>query len=136
MKDNKHSISIHYQRDITDNDEIKTRVIIRLHDEHAGTKIVDVELTAEEFTSALSSLSNRPCKIDLGDVKKFNKVMEHKTFEFKIGDGWNLNDEELAKEKLKEVIPEGWEGGNFSSKDSFFNKENERYARTIIRRWV
>jgi len=117
----------------------REKTVIELRDDDSSTMIARVELTPEQFSSAMSRLALTECSIEVFPEKydRVGKVMEHKKFEFKMPieeDGYN---KETAKNLVKLKCPKGWIPElSFSSQGSFFMKDERWWARTIIRRWV
>jgi hypothetical protein len=75
-----------------------------------------------------------PCQFSVIGLEKIGKRHQHKTFEFPIPVGRNKI---KAREIVSSICPEGWvPDKEFNSQDSFFIKDGEYWARTIIRRWV
>jgi len=117
----------------------REKTVIELRDDDSSTMIARVELTPEQFSSAMSRLAYTECSIEVFPEKydRVGKVMEHKTFEFKMPVKKFGYDKETAKDIIKTLCPKGWIPElSFSSQGSFFMKDEKWWARTIIRRWV
>lgn len=106
---------------------------IEVRDALSRAGFVDIFLTPEQVCMAFSRLSNTPCKMEIRDLDKIGKKMEHKSFEFEIlGEG-----KESAAIQAAKVCPEGWTPElYFGSQNSFFERDDKRFARCTIRRWV
>lgn len=113
-------------------------VTIELTDQDAFVRFVEVKMTAQQFVTAMSRMEDVPCLIECRLLDKLGKKMEHKPFEFLMPKYDNYKDREaIAKEKVIEACPEGWEPDlYFGSQTSFFTRDERNYARTIIRKWV
>ncbi len=113
-------------------------VDIELRDYGSSIDFVKVRLTSEQFTKALSRLSFTECEVEVFHLDLVGKTQIHKNFEFEMPDGVSFKDEKkVAEEIVKRDCPEGWEPDlYFGSQNSFFTKDDKKYARTIIRRWV
>jgi hypothetical protein len=130
MKLKNASISILINRDYT---------TIELHDEDAAMTFIEIKLTPEHLSDALSRLAHVPCKAEIIGIDKIGKKMEHKTLEFEIPEnsGWGEERRNIASKYAKKACPEGWEPDNyFGSQNSFFSKDEKQFARCIIRRYV
>lgn len=113
---------------------------IEIRDQPSREVVCEVTLTPEQTCQALSRLGETHCKVKYGELKNVGKKEEYKEFIFEIPSISSYRREDrktIAKEIVKEVCPEGWEPDlYFGSQDSFFTKDDKKYARTMIRRWV
>ncbi len=98
-------------------------------------------MTSTEFTTALTGRFRTECHIMVDELDKVGLVQENKTFEFYMGTlvetntPVNMNSEAIRIAKRE--CPEGWvPDENYSSQESFFFRDGEQWARTVIRRWV
>ena len=110
---------------------------IELYDSDASTTFAKVVLTPEQLSSALSRLAYTECDIEVFGLEKLGKRMEHKKFDFEVPK--DIDKKELAKLSQELIDKEngGWiSDGYFSSQDSFFTRDDKRYARCIVRRWL
>lgn len=111
---------------------------IEVRDDNACTTFLEITLTPEQLSSALSRLSNTDCKIELRNVDRVGKTHENKTFEFPIKYTDSQNDlelscnEELFLKGMYEWKPDHYYG----SQNSKFRKGEEKWARVTIRRWT
>lgn len=113
-------------------------VTIEILDSDSSTTFVKVELTPEQFATALSRQMNVECNISVMGLDRIGKKMIHKVHEFEIPNNipYNKRKEELS-EIIKETLPEGWVSDNyFASQNTFFEKDGKKYARTTIRQWI
>jgi hypothetical protein len=114
----------------------ETRIYIE--DKNSGVRFLDVELTPDQLSSALSRLANTPCKIKVRGLNKIGKKHEHKTFEFELPK--NLIGYDKKKEVAEysnKICPQGWCSDQyFDSQNSFFQRDGKEWARCTIRRWV
>ena len=105
----------------------------------SSTKFVEIKLTPEQLSSALSRSAYTPCKsVEVHGLDRVNKKHECKGYEFKLPEcSWD-NHKEKAIETAQELLKDSkWEPDlYFGSRDSFFQKDGEEWARTTIRRWV
>lgn len=111
---------------------------IELHDYDASLTFAAIRLTPEQTVKAFSRLGYTECDIEVKGLDKIGSKMENKHFEFEIPDvGWGSKRTDTAIRIVQEVCPEGWEPDlYFQSQNSFFSKDGQDFARTIIRRWV
>ncbi len=112
---------------------------IELRDFKASTTFAEIKLDSIQLAQTLGRFGHTKCKINLHGLDKVGKKMEHKTFEFKIPDdlGWGADTENIVIQTAKDKCPKSWIPDlSFSSYDSFFIKDEQRYAKTTIRRWV
>ena len=114
---------------------------IRIYDDDACCTVVEVVLTSEQLSSALSRMSHTPCKsVGVFNTDRLGKKMEHKELVFEIPKdiGYARGERKTALAPLAEkACPKGWESDNtFSSQGTFFSEGDKRFCRTTIRRWV
>jgi len=114
---------------------------IELYDADSSTTFAEITLTPEQLSSALSRLSQTPCECKLHGLDRIGKKMEHKPFEFEVGElNWIGREEKAYQLCLVEMKNQGlteWKADSyFGSKTSFFEKEGKKFARATIRRWV
>lgn len=130
--------------------EIKTQITITalyedcvritVHDVNSGLSFIEMELTKEQFVdAAMNRLGN--CEVEKTTVRSLDlvgKTREMKQLEFKLPDGTNYHNlRQMATDEINRICPEGWvPETSFSSRESFFTKSGEEWARTHIRRWV
>lgn len=110
---------------------------IEIRDSDASSILFQGNLTPECSCQALSRLMNVPIeKAEVFNLERAGKKLEHKMFEFFMGGDFH-NERDRAVEMIASRCPEGWVPDmGFSSQGSFFRKDEERWARTTIRRWV
>jgi hypothetical protein len=111
---------------------------ISLYDTDSCLTFIEMELTREQFINAtMNRLGN--CDVETAVVRSLElvgKKREGDTMEFKLPDGTG-NQHDRAVEEAMRICPDGWEPAtSFSSQESFFTKNGERWARTPIVRWV
>lgn len=111
---------------------------LELRDSDSSIMFVEVKLSNKQVCQMLSRLCHTDCEsMEVFHLDKVGKTMEHKTFEFRIPKVSYQEQEEIAIKTIKKVCPEGWEPDNyFKSRDSFFIKNGQEYARCIIKRWL
>lgn len=120
---------------LCDNDGVRIKII----DDDSRCKFVEVELTTQQFTSALGRLSNVECKsTKVHGLENVGKTQQFAPFSFVVTSHLKSGDRKTrAIELAKKNCPDGWFPDlYFGSKDSFFYEDDELWARTIIRRWV
>ena len=115
----------------------KKGVFIELYDSDSCISFIDIKLTSEQFTTALSRMGHTPCTIEYRGLDLIGKRMYHKDFEFEMPVDYDSTyRDEIVVSRAKKLCPEGWEPDlSFSSRDSFFIKDGKSYARTTIRKW-
>ena len=112
---------------------------IELHDDLSSTTFARVELDQMQTCQVLSRLSRTHCDMEVYELDRVGKKMEHKNFQFFVTKKkiYGSGRQDLAKIKIKEVCPEGWTPDlYFGSQGSFFYKDDEVWANATIRRWV
>ncbi len=108
-----------------------------LYDHISATTVAEVILTAEQTLQMMSRLGRTKCSIEYGSLECVGKKMEMDHFEFPIPNVKYTEREKVAREIALRECPEGWIPDNYyGSKESFFRKDDQNYARVIIRRWV
>jgi len=112
-------------------------VRITIRDADARINIIELEMTPEAFAGALGRLSYSPVKKTIvGDLSIVGKKHIHKDCVFEIPNDY-ANDKQNALSLIDDACPEGWHADKeFSSQNSFFQEDGQRYARTIIRTWI
>ena len=116
----------------------KNGLSLEIADKNAAIKFLELELPPLETCQVLSRLSCVPCSLEITDLDKIGKKMEHTKFTFEMEDsGYTDTDmEERAYKKALEVCPKGWQPDNsFNSQSSFSRKEGKLYATCTIRKW-
>lgn len=114
-------------------DREKTK--IELFDENSRITFATATLTPEQLSSALSRLSLTECSIDVHELQKVGKKLEHKELVFEVRSAYEKSED--AYKIACEIVDDGWiPDSYFGSKNSFFTKDNKHYARCTIRRWV
>ena len=115
------------------------RTTISLEDENSRLTVVEIELTPEQLSQALSRLSNTPCKFTFNQSGLIGKIHECKKLEFELQEELQLynRDDEAVYQIALQQCPDGWVPDKyFRSQDSFFKKDGKQWARCTIRRWV
>ena len=113
-------------------------VLITVQDEDARIEFLEVEISYADFTECLTGLANVHCEMKVTGLENVGKMREVRSLEFKMP--LYLDQQARRKESaVAEAIlhtPEGWKASAYyGSKDSFFWKDNEEWARTTIVRW-
>jgi hypothetical protein len=126
------------------------KVRIRLYDHQAGVRVVEIELTLEQFALAITNMST-PCLFDFNDSGVVGKVqnIKHETI-FVPGSLYDTTNgrpktRATVKKALKPYEVDGWEGdwdlalnGHYVAKYTQKNDpEGEgRYVKMTFRRHV
>lgn len=117
----------------------RDKTMITLADVNSNLKVVEIELTPQQLSQALSRLSGTPCKFQFNQSDKIGKMHECKNFEFELPkelQDYHKDYEAIYQAALAQC-PDGWEPDKyFRSQDSFFTKNDKQWARCTIRRWV
>lgn len=115
-----------------------TGTTINVYDKTSHLQIIEIELTPEQLSQALSRLSHTECTASVFDLDKINKTHEHKTMTFEIP-------KELSSrkhtEQLHEIalgkVEDGWcPDKYYGTQTSFSTSNGICYANVIVRRWV
>ncbi len=112
---------------------------IRLYDHVSNQTVVEITLTPEGLSQAMSRLSMTKCKAIVNEYSfsKLNKKMENKYLEFEINKDLRRGDEQELHALAQSNCPDGWTPDKYyGSQNSFFTKEGKTYARAVIRRWI
>lgn len=116
----------------------KGRTRIEVEDEKGNVTFLEIHLDSIQFNELMAGHYVK-CTLNLRGLEKVGKVHENKTFEFELPEeliGYNVDRNLIYQHALK-VAPKGWEPDNyFGSQSSFFQKDGNNFARTVIRRWV
>lgn len=125
----------------------RDETIIEVYDPLSSITFLEVKLTPEQLSSALSRLRHTPCTFETRGLDLIGKKMESKSFEFIIPEklwddykyGYNIPKEYL-QEYAQKLLDEEGEGyiseGYFQSQGSFFSRDGVQWARVIARRWI
>ena len=116
---------------------------ITIRDGLSSKPIIQVKLTPEQLSQALSRQAYTPCTFEYfhANHDKIGKKMENKHHSVKLPPelskhGWRDNKEALDEFVLKNT-PEGWIPDlYYGSQNSFYWQDEEKYVRFIIRRYV
>jgi len=110
---------------------------ITIEDDTSNIEFVDLEIGLKEFAEALTGMSNQKCDIELRGLENLGKKHEHDVIEFPMPEvEWGKRDS-VAFEEAKKHVPDGWEVSSyFGSQTSFFFKEDKKFARANIFRYV
>ena len=116
-------------------------MIIEVHDNPSSSTFLKVKLNPKQTCQALSRSAHTDCKVEVFNLDRVGKKMEYKPFEFPVRklDEYPVgkDDKQLAISEVERVCPEGWIPDlYFGSQGSFFEKDDVRWARTTIRRYV
>ncbi len=116
-------------------DRRKIKIIVQ--DTDAEIKFLEIEMDLCKFVECITGLPSVDCDMELKNIQNLGKQKERKTIEFQLPkEKYLLKDEEII-EIAKKHVPEGWTCDMyFDSKGSFFTKDDKRFARTDIVRWI
>ena len=117
---------------------------IEIHDDDANITLFSGEMSADSFLAALGRMSHVSFdSAELRGLDRVGKRHENKKHEFALGlnSGEWRKDERLAALRLLDDgtagVPDGWVADRyFGSQGSFFEKDDIRWARCTIRRWI
>lgn len=116
------------------------RTTIKIIDDDAGITFIEITLTPEQLSSALSRLAYTNCKkVEVRNLDNVGKQRENKRFEFKLPDEFQREYYSVkAKiiEYAKTIIDDWILYDSFNSQDSFFVKDGIWWGRCTIIRWV
>jgi hypothetical protein len=120
------------------NSNVSNDVIrITLIDPNACTEFVRVDLNPADFAQAITGLCNVSGDGVVRNLERVGKIMEMDTLEFPMPEYDYDNQKRTAHSQALKVCPKGWiPDSGFSSQNSFFAKDDQRWARTTMRRWV
>jgi hypothetical protein len=113
---------------------------IQVEDRNASSTFITLRLTPEQLSAALSRQAFIECDVEVRNLDKVGKTMEHKEFEFilpKHLDSISHKDRSPIAEYCQSLLSDGWVADTgFASQGTFFSKDEQKWARTIIRRWI
>lgn len=113
----------------------KEVISIKIKDRKSRIQFLEIEMSYKNFAQCLTGLSEVNCDLKTRNLENIGKIKETKTIEFEIPD--DCYDKEEIKQRAKKHVPENWKCSfYFGSKDSTFNIDNKRYARTSIYKYV
>lgn len=113
-------------------------ISIRVEDEDAGITFLELEISYANFAQALTGLHGMDCDMEFRGLENVGKRQEQKNIEFKMPKYEHYKDRQtIAAKEAQRQAPEGWTASTyFGSRSSFFQSDNEEWARTSIYRWV
>lgn len=115
----------------------KKAVNISIRDPLSRTRFITVEISYDQFTTALMGLAETPCDFEVSHLDRVGKERHSMELKFPIPDSLSGRDKELACKEVKKICPEGWEPMlAFSSQGSFFQKDGVTWARTTAHKWT
>jgi len=109
-----------------------------IRDADANVEFLRFTMKPEDFCAALGRLAYIHCELDLNHKEVLGKKRLMDKLEFKMPkDVTYKNQKETAYKLAQIVCPEGWEVCDyFNSQDSFYYKDDDKYARATIVKWV
>jgi len=111
---------------------------IKVRDDDACITFLEIRMTPDQLSSALSRLANTDCQLELKGLEKIGKTHENDMFEFPMKYSDSKADLELAcneylfEKGLYELVSDH----GYKSQGTFFKKGNEKWVRVVIRRWI
>lgn len=110
-------------------------VSIRFREETSGQQFMEVEITHEEFSKALSSLAERPIEMQVAETERLGKRKISQEIIVEVPKDYDK--ESARKAVTKFVEKQSKEDGKpwiadlyLGSQNSFFYRGEKRYART------
>jgi hypothetical protein len=120
--------------------EDETRIEIK--DRRSNITFAKVKLTPKQLSLALSRMMYVDCEIQTHGLKNVGKKHVWQKWEFKIPEDllasrYHSDFEEQLNSYAYEKCPRGWVPDNYyGSKESFFVRDGEDWARVTVRKWV
>ena len=116
----------------------KDYVSIEIKDSLSSSSFLKLKMSMEEFGLMMTGLSCCQAEGEVRNISNIGKKMEHTTLLVTLDKDPGFDKrKEVATKAAKEQCPEGWIlSDTFNSRNSFFEKDDIRYARATIRRWV
>lgn len=111
---------------------------IEIYDESSCYTFIDITLTPEQLSSALSRLARTECSVEVNNLDHVGKqrIMEPLIFEIPLDLMLKSNNPRIYDIALKNT-PIGYTPSSyFSSKDTFFEKDGKCYVRTKMFKWI
>ena len=113
---------------------------ISVKDVNSNVTFLELKVSPEDVCALLSRQVMIPCYMTIAEIEKVGKYHRHKKFEFLIDTelpSYDSGYREVVKQLAIEKCPDGWMPDlYFGSKDSFFKKDGQDYARCIIRQYI
>lgn len=85
-------------------------VRLELIDDRSFSRVVEIEISKEEFAEALFAHAQRPCSFELSDLSLVGKRREHKQELVYVPDVVRITKESDATKLLKSFEVDGWRG--------------------------
>ena len=115
----------------------KEIISLTVKDVSSKIRFLELEIKLDDFAKILTGLSEVECDMKIRGLEFVGKKKEMKNFEFLVGVQEYSNRKESAFSIAKGLVQSGWFVREyFDSKGSFFIKDGEDWARTIIYRYV
>jgi hypothetical protein len=113
-------------------------IAVEITDDTSGMTFVRMKLSLDAFAEAVTGLSYVHGTAEVNGLDRVGKKHEHKEFLFSLGKKVGYSGlKEKARKKIEKVCPKGWTPDtSFNSQNSFFEQDDEQWARCTIRRWV
>lgn len=124
-------------------------VRIEVQDDNSHLTFLEIRISHEEFSRAMTGLSNRPMTFDIGDAMeraRIGKKLITEAITVKVGPEGDIEYKNrqpraiaaIAKHCKARSTKDGvhWVGDTYlGSKDSFHSESGMLYANTYMRRW-
>lgn len=115
-------------------------VRFQVRDETSRQTFLEIELSYEEFAKSLSSLAERPMTFNIHDSERIGKVKHTEDIEVEVP---NNHDRDISRKhvqkfvskKIKETGKPWIADLALSSQNSFFHKDERKFARTTMSYW-
>jgi len=120
----------------------KEVICITVKDAEARVEFLEIEISYEDFTKALTGQANIPIQFEVRGLEFVGKKMESKKLEFVLEastEGYARHYENKAIKQAPNHVDPGWTPSEYyRSKDSFYYSEEEKgmIARTTQYRYV
>lgn len=120
----------------------RNETTVYLDDGKSRQRIVEIKLTPDQLSSALSRCDKTRCEITINEYSfcKLNKTKLTQRIIFEIPKDIEWKDKEkVAYDYALKNCPSNWIVDNyFRSQGSFFydHKKEKQYAKAIIRKWI
>lgn len=111
---------------------------ITIHDNNSAVDFIEIKLTPEQLSSALSRMAYTPCEVEVRSLDVLGKKRIGKDLIFEIPVNYRERENKMLLDNLTKLnTPEGWEASTyFGSQNSFFSQDDKYYARTTMFQWI
>jgi len=115
-----------------------SRMNIEIQDENSDIKFLELSLSLEDFTRAITGQACIPIEFEIRGLDNVGKIKEQKELVFEMPKS-NYGEQRIidALKYASLAAEPGWSVNNyFSSQNSFFQKDDKYYARTTQYRYM